>query len=156
MQYAPTDELTATLDYKYAEFENAGERIGVGIWFGDSPQTTQVEIDENGTYAFVEDQCCDYASNKRVNESKNEVNSLGFNLDWQATDDLNFTFDFHDSDSESKGVNRGNDVFLILAANCIDRKSADFRTGNDLPDMNIVWGTCADAGSGWNAHRGKL
>ena len=145
LQYAPTDELTATLDYKYAEFENAGERIGVGIWFGDSPQTTQVEIDENGTYAFVEDQCCDYASNKRVNESKNEVNSLGFNLDWQATDDLNFTFDFHDSDSESKGVNRGNDVFLILAANCIDRKSADFRTGNDLPDMNIVWGTCADA-----------
>ena len=144
LQYAPTDTLTATLDYKYAEFENTGERIGVGIWFGDSPQTTQVEIDENGTYAFVEDQCCDYASNKRLNESTNEVNSIGFNLDWQATDDLNFTFDFHDSDSESKGEGRGNDVFLILAANCIDRKSADFRTGNDVPDMNILWGTCTD------------
>lgn len=145
LQYAPTDTLTATLDYKYAEFENTGERIGVGIWFGDSPQTTQVEIDENGTYAFVEDQCCDYASNKRLNESTNEINSIGFNLDWQATDDLNFTFDFHDSDSESRGTGRGNDVFLILAANCIDRKSADFRTGNDIPDMNIVWGTCTDA-----------
>jgi len=144
LQYAPTDTLTATLDYTYAEFENTGERIGVGIWFGDSPQTTQVEIDENGTYAFVEDQCCDYASNKRLNESNNEINSIGFNLDWQATDDLNFTFDFHDSDSESKGTGRGNDVFLILAANCIDRKSADFRSGNDVPDMNIIWGTCAD------------
>ena len=144
-QYAPSDALTATLDYTYSEFENEGERVGVGIWFGDFPQTTQVEIDENGTYTFVEDQCCDYASNKRLNTSKNENNSVGLNLDWQVSDDLNLTFDMHDSNAESRGTGRGNDVFLILAANCIDRKSMDSRTGNDIPDMNIVWGTCADA-----------
>ncbi|MGB5345652.1 MAG: TonB-dependent receptor [Woeseia sp.] len=145
LQYAPTDMLTATLDYTYAEFENTGERIGVGIWFGDSPNTTQVEIDQNGTYVFVEDQLEDYASNKRLNTSKNEIGSLGFNLDWQVNDDLNLTFDIHDSQSDSKGTGRGNDVFLILAAACINTKSMDARTGNDIPDMDITWATCVDA-----------
>ena len=144
-QYAPSDTLTATLDYKYAEFENEGERIGVGIWFGDSPNTLEAEIDQNGTYVYVVDQLEDYASNKRLNTSNNEINSVGFNLDWQATDDLNFTFDFHDSDSDSRGTGRGNDVFLILAAACINTKSADFRPGNDIPDMDVTWATCVDA-----------
>ncbi|MEE2692560.1 MAG: TonB-dependent receptor [Pseudomonadota bacterium] len=145
LQFQPVDSLRATLDYTYSEFENEGLRQGVGIWFGDFPQTTQVEIDENGTYVFVEDQCCDYASNQRLNKSRNENNSIGFNLDFQPTDRLSLVFDFHDSDAISKGVDRGNDVFLILAANCIDTKSADFRTGNDIPDMAINWGTCTDA-----------
>ena len=145
LQYAPTDTVTATLDYKYAEFENEGERVGVGIWFGDTPQTNAVEIDQNGTYVYVEDTCCDYASNKRLNTSSNEINSIGFNLDWQVSDDLNLTFDFHDSDSESRGTGRGNDVFLILAANCIETKSMDSRTGNDIPDMNVTWAGCVDA-----------
>ena len=145
LQYAPSDVLTATLDYTYAEFENTGERIGVGIWFGDSPNTLEAEIDQNGTYVYVVDQLEDYASNKRLNTSNNEINSIGFNLDWQVNDDLNMTFDFHDSDSDSRGTGRGNDVFLILAAACIDTKSADFRSGNDIPDMNITWATCVDA-----------
>lgn len=145
LQYAPSDALTATLDYKYAEFENEGERIGVGIWFGDSPNTTDAEIDQNGTYVYVVDQLEDYASNKRLNTSNNEINSVGLNLDWQATDDLNLTFDFHDSDSDSRGTGRGNDVFLILAAACIDTKSMDSRSGNEIPDMDITWATCVDA-----------
>lgn len=145
LQYAPIDTVTATLDYKYAEFENTGERVGVGIWFGDSPQTNAVEIDQNGTYVYVEDTCCDYSSNKRLNTSNNEVNSIGFNLDWQINDDLTLAFDFHDSSSESRGTGRGDDVFLILAANCIDTKSMDSRTGNDIPDMNVTWAGCVDA-----------
>ena len=145
LQYAPNDRITATLDYTYAEFEQTGERIGVGIWFGDSPNTLEAEIDQNGTYTYVLDQLEDYASNKRLNESKNEYTSLGFNLDWQVTDDINLTFDYHDSDGESTGQGRGNDVFLILAAACISTKSADFRTGNDVPDMDVTWVNCADA-----------
>ncbi|MGB5331593.1 MAG: TonB-dependent receptor [Woeseiaceae bacterium] len=144
-QYAPSDALTATLDYKYAEFDNTGERIGVGIWFGDAPNTLEAEIDQNGTYVYVVDQLEDYASNKRLNTSNNEINSIGFNLDWQVNDDLNLTFDFHDSDSDSRGTGRGNDVFLILAAACINTKSADFRTGNDIPDMDVTWINCVDA-----------
>jgi len=144
LQFQPVETLRATLDYTYSEFENEGLRQGVGIWFGDFPQTTQVTIDENGTYAFVEDTCCDYSSNQRLNKSRNENNSIGFNLDFQPTDRLTLVFDFHDSDAISKGVDRGNDVFLILAANCLDTKSADFLTGNDIPDMAVTWAGCAN------------
>jgi len=162
LQYAPTDTVTATLDYKYANFDNEGLRNTFGIWFGDFPQTNAVEIDQNGTYVYVEDTCCDYVSNMRNNESNNEVNSVGFNLDWQVTDDLNLKLDYHDSNSESQGEGRGNDVFLILGANCMDTKILDSRTGNEVPDRTITWATCPGGAAGelpteasYNSHFGQ-
>ncbi|MBR9909658.1 MAG: TonB-dependent receptor [Gammaproteobacteria bacterium] len=142
-QYAPTDAITTTLDYTYSKFENESERLNTGIWFAPDADglITQAEIDSNGTYAFVEETCCDYSANKAFNESENENNSIGLNVDWQATDNLNLNFDFHDSDAISQGVGRGDSVFLILAAPNIVTKSADFRTGTDLPLRNIVWDT---------------
>ncbi len=139
LQWAPNENITATLDYTYSEFEEEALRNGVGIWFGDFPQTTEVEIDQNGTYVYVQDQCCDYAANVRLKESVNENNSVGFNVEWQATDNLHLAFDVHDSDSVSEGVGRGDDTFLILAANNIITKTVDARNGNDFPDLQVVW-----------------
>ena len=138
-QWAPNESITATLDYTWSEFEEEALRNGVGIWFGDFPQTTEVEIDKNGTYTYVQDQCCDYAANTRLKESKNENNSVGFNLDWQATENLNLGFDYHDSDAKSEGLGRGDDTFLILAANNILTKTVDARNGNDFPDLLVEW-----------------
>jgi len=143
LQYAPTDDIVTTLDYTYSKFENESERVNTGIWFAPDADglVTQAEIDENGTYVFVEETCCDYSSNKAFNESENENNSIGFNVDWQATENLNLKFDAHNSDAISQGVGRGDSVFLILAAPNIVTKSADFRQGTDIPLRNIVWNT---------------
>jgi TonB-dependent receptor len=91
---------------------------------------------------FVEEFGNELSSNQRLNESHNEVNSVGLNLDWQVTDDLNLKLDFHDSDAESKGDGRGSDVFLIMGAPCIDTKVIDARSGNEIPDRRITWANC--------------
>ena len=137
LQWAPNENVMATLDYTWSEFEEESLRNGVGIWFGDFPNTTEVEIDENGTYVYVQDQFDDYSANQRLKESRNENNSVGFNLDWQVTENLNLTFDAHDSDAISEGVGRGDDTFLILASNTILTKTMDARTGGDFPDLLV-------------------
>jgi TonB-dependent receptor len=145
LQWAPTDMLTASLDYTYAKFENEGIRDTFGIWFDGFPETGQAELDENGTYVFVEEFNNELSSNQRLNESYNEVNSIGMNLDWQVTDDLTLTLDIHDSDSVSRGTGRGSDVFLIMGAPCIGNKIMDARTGNEIPDRRITWDNCFGA-----------
>ncbi len=145
LQWAPTDELTASLDYTYAEFDNEGIRDTFGIWFDGFPETGRAEIDQNGTYVLVEEYGNELSSNQRLNESHNEVSSVGLNLDWQVTDDLNLTLDFHDSDAESKGDGRGSNVFLIMGAPCIDTKIMDARSGNEIPDRRITWTNCFGA-----------
>ncbi|MEH6580776.1 MAG: TonB-dependent receptor [Halioglobus sp.] len=137
LQWAPNENITATLDYTWSEFEEESLRNGVGIWFGDFPNTTEVEIDKNGTYVYVQDQFEDYAANERFKESRNENNSVGFNLEWQVTENLNLALDAHDSDAISEGVGRGDDTFLILAAPFILTKTVDSRGGGDFPDLLV-------------------
>lgn len=144
-QWAPTDALTASLDYTYAKFENEGIRDTFGIWFDGFPETGQAELDQNGTYVFVEEFGNELSSNQRLNESYNEVNSVGLNLDWDVSDVLNLTLDYHDSDAISRGDGRGSDVFLIMGAPCIDTKVMDARTGNEIPDRRITWVDCFGA-----------
>lgn len=137
-QYAPTDTLKATLDYTYSKVESRALNTGTGIWYSDTGATmTDGVIDKNGTFVRVTETGEDYASNVRLNTSETENKSLGFNLEWQATDNLKLSFDVHDSSGENGGVGRGNDTFLILGAKQIDKKTYDATAGNDIPDMII-------------------
>ncbi len=145
LQWGPTDEFTASLDYTYAKFENEGIRDTFGIWFDGFPETGQAELDENGTYVFVEEFNNELSANQRLNESYNEINSVGLNLDWKVTDNLDLSLDYHDSDAESKGEGRGSDVFLIMGAPCIGSKIMDARSGNEIPDRRITWDNCFGA-----------
>ncbi|WP_039912282.1 TonB-dependent receptor [Cellvibrio mixtus] len=138
LQYAPTDTIKATLDYTYSKVDYRALNTGVGIWYSDTGATlTEGIIDENGTFVRVTESGEDYASNIRLNTSQTENKSLGFNLEWQATDSLKVNFDVHDSEGENGGVGRGNDVFLILGAKQIDKKTYDATSGKDIPDMII-------------------
>jgi TonB-dependent receptor len=138
LQYAPIDTIKATLDYTYSKVDYRALNTGVGIWYSDTGATlTDGIIDENGTFVRVTEAGEDYASNIRLNTSEGENKSLGFNLEWQATDNLKVNFDVHDSEGTNGGVGRGNDVFLILGAKQIDKKTYDATSGKDIPDMFI-------------------
>ena len=147
LQFAPTDALTATLDYTYAEFENLRSSLGAGIWFNDG-DARQVEIDENGTSVFVGAGAGDYTAQPSTAFSKNENNSIGLNLDWQATDNLRLGLDAHDSSAETNPLGRGSNVFAVMAAVCMDTKSMDSRNGAQVPDMLVTWGTCLGSAPG--------
>ncbi len=140
LQYAPTETLKATVDYTYVKVDLTAQNTGVGIYYNDSGSDARdVVIDKNGTITKLTSAGDDFASNIRLNTSETESNSAGFNLEWEATDNLSFAFDAHNSINENGGVGRGNNAFLILAAPSIDLKTYDATAGKDIPFMNVTF-----------------
>lgn len=107
LQWAPTDTLTATLDYTYSETEFTKNANGFGIWFNGGGATVNGNINERGVYTQVTEAGGDYATGISRDHTKKQNGSLGLNLDWQATESLNLKLDFHDSSSELKGAGLG-------------------------------------------------
>lgn len=156
LQFAPTDALTATLDYTYSKVEFEKNFNAFGIWFNNGASTTAATVNERGTYTYVEEAANDYATNIGRDQTQRENKSLGLNLAWQATDNLSLEFDYHDSSAEDKGVGLGRDAFLIIGNTscgwCADvpelfgegtadiyRKSATFNSsGIPIYDMNFT------------------
>ena len=148
LQFAPTDRFQATLDYTFAEFENLRSSMGAGIWFGDTGDAQQVELDENGAAVFVGSGAGDYTAQPSTAFSKNENESVGLNLDWQVSDNLNLQLDVHDSQAETLPLGRGSNVFAVMAANCMATKAFDTRNGFEVPDMFVTWGNCLGSAPG--------
>ncbi|MEX2499929.1 MAG: TonB-dependent receptor [Wenzhouxiangellaceae bacterium] len=101
LQYAPTDRITATLDYTYSRVEREADRNSVGVWF-ECPNI-DATINERGTVTEVSQACGDFSTNVARDHTIKENNQIGFNLEWQATDSLAFMADFHSSSSELRG-----------------------------------------------------
>ena len=140
LQYAPVDTLKATLDYTYSKVDLTAVNTGTGIYYNDSgSDAREVVIDENGTITKLTAAGDDFASNTRLNTSETENNSIGFNVEWEATDNLSFSFDAHNSENENGGVGRGQNAFFILAAPFIDRKTYDATAGADIPYMEVTF-----------------
>jgi TonB-dependent receptor len=114
LQWQPSDDVRATLDYTHSDYKFFGDRRGLGIWFNGFGSTTQAVTNERGTYTFVEEAGGDYAVNIGAGGKYNENNSVGINLEWNASDSLTVTFDAHDSDAEGKGDPKwGSDTYMI-------------------------------------------
>jgi len=105
LQYAPTERLTATLDYTYSELETESDANSVGIWFGDN-STVGATINERGTVVeLTSTGPQDWSNGISRSHTIKENNSLGLNLEWLATDSLKFALDAHSSSSELRGGN---------------------------------------------------
>lgn len=151
LQYAPTDRITATLDYTYSKLEFEKDGRSFGVWFNNGGNVSSANINENGTYTKVTEIGGDYSTNLNRGTTENENKSLGLNIDWQVTDNLNIEFDAHNSSAESAGVGLGHDAFMIIGnTSCswcenptvnIDEKMADFSQGEiPLIDMTLTNG----------------
>ncbi|KMT64441.1 TonB-dependent receptor [Catenovulum maritimum] len=141
LQYAPTENLTATLDYVTTEAVTSSESLAFGVWFNFGGNITSYELDDNGTVLNFNESNNDYAHTARRGtfEVKNE--SIGLNFDWQATENLNLIFDYHDSYSEvddaaDKGMNAN--AFWIVGANNLESKTYDYTTG-EIPQIELFW-----------------
>lgn len=110
LQWAPTDSLMLTLDYTYSELEFTKNSNGFGIWFtggtGGGANVGGV-VNERGVWTEVTEAGGDYATGIGRDHTKKENESIGFNVDWQATDNLSFGLDYHDSSSTLKGAGLG-------------------------------------------------
>lgn len=98
LQFAPTDRITASVDYTMGRFEEKGLMNRMSFWF-DNVETGAADV--NGTIIDP------LRTNDELNfwaweyAFETENDSYGINLDWQATDTLSFELDAHDSTSHA-------------------------------------------------------
>ncbi len=141
LQFAPTDNFIATLDYTYNKTLTATKEISFGQWFNAGAGLNSYEIDENGTVVKFNEAGGDYSLLSRKSTQLVEAKSLGLNLDWQASDNLSFSLDYHDSTNVSdSGADKGSgsNPFLIFGLNNLVSKTYDFTSG-DIPQQTNHW-----------------
>lgn len=157
-QFAPTDGLTLTADYTYALNEITEDRGEQTVWLQrngftylefdtDQQVATPVLLSEN-TGASK-----DFGYEQQHREQKNELNSIGFNADWQVTDRFSLALDYHDSKAESlpnDPITGGGETAFSLAGKvpsscsdtdanpatpdvCTNYWTQDFQFNNGLP-----------------------
>ena len=150
-QYAPIDSLILTLDYTMGQSITGRNSIGWGQWHDYGGNIKAYELDENGTALRFTETANDYAHSANVETLLVESESVGFNFEWQITDEFHFELDYHDSDSTTDngaddGVGHSGNV--ILAPNNIVTKTYDFSQGG-VPQFDITWpGGAAEASPG--------
>lgn len=113
LQFAPTDTITATLDYTYAQNEIKTQLSELSAWNGFSPTVissfTDGPVAVPTSYNQVQDPndpgnpdpAGDFGGNQGDFGTNHELNSLGLNLAWDPSDKVSFALDFHDSESDS-------------------------------------------------------
>jgi TonB-dependent receptor len=148
LQFAPIDTLTLTLDYTFGRNEISERRGEQTIWLQRNSSFTHLEFDTNeavATPVFLRDLVTDkdFGYEQQRNEQKNELDSIGFNAKWQATDRLSFGLDFHNSQTKSlpndPEVPGASATFFSLAGTncplrvCTGAITQEFTFNNSLP-----------------------
>ena len=92
LQWAPTDRLTATLDYTYSENKVQQQRNEMSVWFNfgpsvsswtDGPVAGPIIYSETDQWPGQQRPVDGWrAARDQVSENK----SLGFNVEWEVTD----------------------------------------------------------------------
>ncbi|WP_258405673.1 TonB-dependent receptor [Shewanella zhangzhouensis] len=141
-QYAPSDTIEMTLDYTYSKLSDVSNTDTWGLWFSGPGNATYAHINENGTFDYVTEVGGDYSGTMNQNASDNINKSLGFNIEWQATDNLLLSFDAHDSNATAEGKlgNYADNIFFILGALNVADKTYD-ATGTEIPLLGANYGT---------------
>ncbi|WP_374763756.1 TonB-dependent receptor [Yunchengibacter salinarum] len=106
LQWQPVDNLTATVDFTYAEFEIETRRNDMSIWFNHG-NTTSAWTDGPvvGPLFYAErfdGAPTDLSFGGGLFASRNENNSLGGNIEWKPTSNLTLELDAHSSSASSK------------------------------------------------------
>lgn len=140
LQFAPTDTITATLDYTYAENEIMTQDAELSAWnglgatvvseFTDGPVAVPIRYNSNGGADFGGNH-----TNKGVNH---QLDSIGFNLAWDPTDNLSLHLDYHDSESDSGPAGQygtNNDIGFFS----LNRDTTDMYTQGDFPVQGVTW-----------------
>ena len=141
LQYQPIDSVTATLDWFYSQNKLAIDRSDMSVWFnhgdttsawGDGPIADILFYNENfggGT---------DLSMGAAQTATKSEKNSLGFNTEWRATDNLSVVLDVHSSSAESGSDSPyGSNAVLSTADFALNFQGVDFRS--ELPTLSLGW-----------------
>lgn len=140
LQWAPTDDFTATVDYNYYENKIARQFNDISVyhaWGGDQRGVwTDGPISSPLIYTELYGEPSDVAIGGGSSAEVYEGDMAGINLDWQASDRLSLEFDAQHSEAERRPDSPwGTSNTLTLAALVRNGSSVDYT--NDLPAIHV-------------------
>ncbi|TLM73981.1 TonB-dependent receptor [Microbulbifer harenosus] len=141
LQWAPTDDLTATVDYNYYQNKIAKQFNDISVYHGwqpgqqqgiwsDGPISSPLIFSE--FYGSPSDVAMGSGSTAEIHEG----DMFGINLDWQVNDRLSLFFDGQHSEAERRPDSPwGTDNTFTLAAMVRNGSSVDYT--EDLPAIHV-------------------
>jgi TonB-dependent receptor len=144
LQYAPTDNLTASVDYTYMRNDIDTQYNDVSAWytFGATSQSIWTDGPVSSPLIYSEEYGttpADLSMGAGDYGVRNESGSLGLNLEWQATDNLKLSFDAHRSDAEFKPNHVLGSNNTLSTAAFVRRSAATDFTG-EMPLLAVEGG----------------
>jgi TonB-dependent receptor len=127
VQFAPSDSLTFTVDYTFAQQELAEDRGEQTIWMQRNGSFDRIVFDDSEVKTpLVLHELTggrkDYGFEQQRNEQQNQLRSIGFNMDWQVNDTFGLSFDAHSSKAKSTPndpiTGGGQTAFSFAGTNC--------------------------------------
>ncbi|MDP7592932.1 MAG: TonB-dependent receptor [Litorilituus sp.] len=146
LQYRPMENVTATLDYTYANLEKNEDRSEMSIWMSDYKSALTFDDGISQTPVIYREDKRDQAPRDMAfgqanRNSQTENHSIGLQIDWEVNDYLGLTFDFHDSSAESTPTQGyGNSLTTGIGANVLAQQGANYTNG--LPTIHIGFNDC--------------
>lgn len=139
LQYAPTERLTMTADYTYAENKIQTQRSELSVWFNAQPGAsswTDGPVSAPIIYSEITNpNGADVAMGGADFATKSELKSTGFNVEWEVSDALSLAFDYHDSQQETQPDSPyGSANVLAVAAFVRGTTTVDY--SRDLPILH--------------------
>lgn len=140
LQWRPIESLTATLDYTYSELEMRTQRSETSVWFNFGPSASEWT---DGPFAapiryreFYDAPTADIIADGAKFAQKNELDSLGLNLEWDVNDRMGFALDMHSSTSEI-GSDSPYGTNAVLSGVGFQRGTTGVDFSQDFPVVSI-------------------
>ncbi|MEN1995198.1 MULTISPECIES: TonB-dependent receptor [Stenotrophomonas] len=138
-QWKPLDNVTTTLDYTYVENKVQQQRSELSVWFNYGPgDSTWTNGPVAAPIVYSEDVVNgDVAMGGMKLATKNNMEAVGFNVEWEVNDALDMTFDYNRASAESQPDGPyGSAGVLGVAAYVRGKTTVDY--SGDLPIINIA------------------
>lgn len=141
LQFAPTDTMVLTADYTGSRRTSGRVGYGWGIWNEFGGNINSYILDENGTAIYADIAGNDASFTANWDTTEIEADSIGLNLSWDLTPDLNLWVDVHDSSNKiDNGADKGiqSTGQIILGSDQLQTKIYDYREG-EIPQASVLW-----------------
>ena len=147
LQWRPVDSVTTTVDYTYSEFDLDRTYHDLSSWFnlGNNTQTSVYDDGPIGsplTYSEASGNS-DYAMGIGHDGATNENESMGINVEWNVSDSLSLTLDYHDSSAE-KLTNSPYGTSSLVTIASFNRVVTTGYFDQDLPILELDLGSEPD------------
>jgi TonB-dependent receptor len=147
LQYAPTKNLTATLDFTYSELKLQSKRNELSAWFDFGPSSSSWTDGPIASPKFYSETrgpgnsplrkgLGDVAMAGADYATRNENKSTGLNVAWKYSDRLKFEFDFHSSTATS-GADSPYGSNAVLGTAAFNRATTAVDFTRDFPVLSI-------------------